>query len=235
MGIKLLGFMALIAAFLTGCGGSGGSSTTADPEAEATYQVTFQANWNNIDFPTNFPSNSHFSGLIGASHNSQVAFWQTGALATSGVQSVAETGSKSAFTSEINAAISNETAEYLISGDGVGNGTGSAKLLVGLNQSHSLVTLISMVAPSPDWIIGVNGLDLYDESLGDWNQQVTVDLKVYDAGTDSGATFAAANAATSPKETIQLLTSDAADTDFENGVQRASQQHIGTLTFTRQN
>lgn len=122
----------------------------------------------------------------------------------------------------------------MISG-GVSNGTGSVSIEFGVNSSHPLVSIISMVAPSPDWIVGVHDSNLYDDTLNEWKSQLTVELKVYDAGTDSGVSFSSSNAATNPKETIQLLSSQPADTDFEEGVQRASLQTIGVFTFTRQN
>lgn len=77
----------LVTIELVGCGGSGGSSdntTTADPDAEAIYQLTFQANWDNVEFPTNYPSNAHFSGLIGATHNDQKTFWAPSQLPQQG-------------------------------------------------------------------------------------------------------------------------------------------------------
>ena len=64
--------------------------------------------------------------------------------------------------------------------------------------------------------------------------ELVVELKTYDAGTDDGVSFTSGNADTSPKENITLLTSAASDTDFSNGVHRSSGQHIGTFTFKRQ-
>lgn len=220
---------------LTGCGGSssGGGTTSVPSGTDAVYRVTFQAAWTEQAFPTNFPGNAHFSGLIGGTHNSNVVFWQPGSLASSGIRSMAETGSKSALTNEVNAAISAGTAEYLVSGGGVSTGNGSVSHEFGLNQSHSQITLVSMVAPSPDWFVGVRGLDLYDSGSSSWVESRVVELKVYDAGTDSGVAFASGNAATNPAENIALLSSGESDTDFNLGVQRASQAVIGTFTFTR--
>ena len=44
------------------------------------------------------------------------------------------------------------------------------------------VTAVSMLAPSPDWFIGVSGLNLYEN--GKWVEQISIDLPVYDAGTE---------------------------------------------------
>ena len=55
------------------------------------------------------------------------------------------------------------------------------------------LTVISMVAPSPDWFSGVASLDLCNHNTGEWKDSITLDLKAYDAGTDRGMTFTAAD------------------------------------------
>ena len=65
------------------------------------------------------------------------------------------------------------------------------------------MTLVSMVAPSPDWFVGVDGLELFQNNQ--WRNNVVVDLLPYDAGTDSGATFTSADLVTSPHEPIAYL------------------------------
>jgi hypothetical protein len=61
-----------------------------------------------------------------------------------------------------------------------------------------------MVAPSPDWFVGVAGLSLLED--GAWVQERSVDLYPWDAGTDSGATYRAADRVTAPPQPIQRLT-----------------------------
>ena len=53
------------------------------------------------------------------------------------------------------------------------------------------LTVISMVAPSPDWFSGVASLDLCNHNTGEWKDSIKLDLKAYDAGTDRGMTFTA--------------------------------------------
>ena len=60
-----------------------------------------------------------------------------------------------------------------------------------------------MVAPSPDWFVGVSGLDL--RPGGTWVSSLTVDLFSYDAGTDSGPNFTSPNTDTNPQDPIALL------------------------------
>ena len=93
--------------------------------------------------------------------------------------------------------------------------------------SHPHVTLVSMLAPSPDWFVGVSGLSLLDED-GNWKENETVELRLYDAGTDDGATFNADNANSDPAEPISLLTSESGHTDFRNG-----EPAVGTFLFEK--
>ena len=54
-----------------------------------------------------------------------------------------------------------------------------------------------MVAPSPDWFLGVNSLSLLEE--GSWVDSVVIELFAYDAGTDSGAIYTSPDEATDPR------------------------------------
>lgn len=51
----------------------------------------------------------------------------------------------------------------------------------------SLIFLL-YIGPSPDWVVGVNGLNLCLKNCT-WIENLTVDLYPYDAGTDSGITY----------------------------------------------
>ena len=61
-----------------------------------------------------------------------------------------------------------------------------------------------MIAPSPDWFVGVHDLSLLVD--GNWVDELVIDLEAYDAGTDSGATYTSANQRTSPQASITRLT-----------------------------
>lgn len=56
-----------------------------------------------------------------------------------------------------------------------------------ITSAFPYVTLVSMVAPNPDWFVGVSGLLLI--ANGEWRNEVVVELSPWDAGTDSGATY----------------------------------------------
>ncbi|MDH3252456.1 MAG: spondin domain-containing protein [Ignavibacteria bacterium] len=189
-------------------------------QPDATYNVTFDATWSAGTHPTGFPAGvAHFSGLIGGTHNGSVSFWNPGQLASSGIQNMAETGSKSPLDTEIGSAITGGTAQNTLSGNGTSS-PGSASLDFDINTSHPLVTLVAMIAPSPDWFVGVYGLNLF--SNGNWID-TTVQLTPWDAGTDDGVTFTSGDSPSMPHVNISAITM----APF-NGT-----PPLGTFTFTR--
>ena len=70
---------------------------TPPPPLEPTqYELTFDATWSGDTHPIEFPSNPHFSGLIGAVHGPEAIIWSPGQLASAGMKNMAETGGKNA-------------------------------------------------------------------------------------------------------------------------------------------
>ena len=217
--------IAVIFAFLTfasGCSSPTGVLLRQSPVAS--YTVTFNSTWSATTHPVDFPSNAHFSGLIGATHSDRVVFWRPGQLASQGIQAMAELGSKSPLDVEIASAIGARTAQHVISGGGIGSSPGQVSLDFEISKTYSLVTLVSMIAPSPDWFVGVADLPLFRD--GRWVESLTVELRGWDAGTDDGTTYAAPNAPASPHVSIFPL---------EDGPFRVNGQvpALGTFTFVR--
>ena len=191
----------------------------------AVYQVTFTSTWSEQTHPYKYPSGvSHFSGLVGATHNATASLWQMGEVATSGIENMAETGGKSGLINEINASIDTGHAKNLVSGGGISSSPGEVSLTFEISQQHPLVTLVSMIAPSPDWFVGVSGMSLIEN--GQWVESLEVPLFAYDAGTDSGTSYTSPNSDTQPKADIQRI--EVLPFLVENEIPR-----IGTFTFTR--
>jgi hypothetical protein len=182
------------------------------------YEVTFDAAWS-MATHTNFPANAHFSDLVGGTHDGSVTFWQVGGSASAGMEEMAELGGTSTLSSEVNAKITTGQAYNVILGGGINPSPGSVSQTFEMHSAHPLVTLVSMIAPSPDWFVGVSDLPLFEN--GQWLSEVVVDLWPYDAGTDSGTDFTSANADTNPADPIALITGY----PFEND------PPLGTFTF----
>jgi len=218
---------------ISGCGSSG-DDTQSDTTGDVRYQVTFTTNWSSSNFPTNYPGNAHWSPLVGTVHNQQVVFWApNNQPATSGIESMAETGKTSAFDTEIQTAKSAGYSQGRIQASSIGSGSGSTSIEFSTSDTYPLLTLTSMIAPSPDWFVGVHSLALQD-AQGQWIETQTINLELYDAGTDDGVQFNSANSDTSSQSLpITLLSSERVDTDFENGKHASSGKYVGTLLIEK--
>lgn len=189
------------AIFLFSC-----EETTQDQnevDETAQYQLTFESTWSATTHPDNFPGRPHFSGLIGASHNGQLTFWEEGQLASSGIKDMAERGQKDSLINEINPYIQSGEANEILSGGGISSSPGSALMTFQMKQAYPLVTIVSMLAPSPDWFVGVSSLNLTADGM--WEDSLTIDLYAYDAGTDSGEDYASDNIVTNPPENVSMI------------------------------
>lgn len=68
------------------------------------------------------------------------------------------------------------------------NVTGKTFAVFRVDPNHHLVSFVSMIDPSPDWFLGVAGLELCLPNCS-WIENKVLDLYPWDAGTDSGATY----------------------------------------------
>ena len=121
-----INFTGMIQKFLVCCAaGSCLLVSIVMAQGTATYDLTFTATWTSSTHPTDFPSNPHFSGMIGGTHNSAVSFWDTGAIASDGIKQMAETWRQgTSLRNEINQAISALNAGGIVEGS-VMNSPGS--------------------------------------------------------------------------------------------------------------
>ena len=89
--------------------------------------------------------------------------------------------------------------------DGTVPSPGEKIIEITVKDRYSMVSLISVLAPSPDWFVGIDSLDLCG-SDGMWRDDVMMDLKPWDAGTDSGENFNSDNMKTMPYDLISRIT-----------------------------
>ncbi|MEM7206546.1 MAG: spondin domain-containing protein [Pseudomonadota bacterium] len=212
----------LFALIAAGCGGSSDNSADNDsdtdgdsdssscdaPSGSACYVVVFEGLWTQESHPDNFPSNAHFSPLIGLTHKTPDIMWahDGSAIATDGIEVMAETGATGVLRAEIANYIDAGDALAEISASGIG-ATGSTSREFVVAETHSLVSLTSMLAPSPDWFVGVRNIDLRDND--GWIDSITLQLdRVYDSGTDNGPTFTSTNIDATPHLPIGLVSDE---------------------------
>jgi len=212
--------------FLGACNNNENEAVMSPNSTTAKYKVTFNATWSSTTHPTDFPSNAnpHFSSLVGMTHNDQVKLFEQGTLATTGIKNMAETGSTSALRNEIEVWINGSTAGVVISGTPTSSSPDQATAEFTITQQYPLASLVTMIAPSPDWFVGVSGVNLFEN--GAWVSSKTIEVGTYDSGTDSGPTYRSANEVTSPQENIMKITTAPLAT---NG----KVENMGTITFER--
>lgn len=169
----------------------------------AIYDISVTTIWNSTDH-TSVPGSAHWSNLIGATHSTADEFVSLGTNATLGIKDVAERGDNTEITNEINAAISSGDADQLLQ-DGfspfAGNNSMAGYMNITVSESFPLITLVSMVAPSPDWFIAVNSLSLRSGNPAvnnGWKDTFTMDVFAYDAGTDDGTDYTSGDSPNAP-------------------------------------
>ncbi|XP_045479299.1 spondin-1 [Harmonia axyridis] len=185
----------------------------ADPEEccacdEATYNLIFEGIWSSKTHPKDYPTLlwlTHFSDVIGASHERNFSFWGEGMIASEGFRSLAEWGSVRLMETELRA--KSKYLRTIIKAAGLWypsvNTNTSARFKV--DRKHHLISLASMFGPTPDWVVGVSGLNLCLKNCT-WQENAVIDLYPYDAGVDSGITYMSPNAETVPRERIYRIT-----------------------------
>lgn len=169
----------------------------------ARYTVTVDLAWTEARHASDFPSNAHWSRLIAAVHSPRYSLFSDGNTASSGLALLATNGRVSVLEAELaEARRRNRVGEHIVL-PGLKKAVGRFSFDMQISERHSRVSFATMLAPSPDWFAGVNGVALKTEE--GWHPDVTVPLWVWDAGADSGSNFTAANDETQPRESIRLL------------------------------
>src|SRR5215204_4041247 len=153
----------------------------ADNFSEASYQLTFTGLWRSPQLAV--PPSAHFTFFSGMVHNNKGSLWQEGQLSSPGIEALAETGSQYPLFTEVDSMIAKKLAMAQINIPPCPP-AGSISRTVYFNSNFSYLSFASMIAPSPDWFIGVKNLNLYRNNQ--WLVDTTVQLYVYDAGTEDG-------------------------------------------------
>jgi hypothetical protein len=181
------------------------SAPAADTAAD--YEITVTGLWTAERFPLDYPkagllTGPHFSGVIGASHNGGFDLFRAGGQPTPGLERLSEEGKHSPLDAEIRTAIAAGTAGALFESDPIKDFGKTATSRVHVTSAFPDVSAVAMIAPSPDWFAGVSGVNLMVD--GTFVAEKTVDLYAYDSGGDAGATYAAADQDTSPKQATAI-------------------------------
>lgn len=174
-----------------------GARFLTEPEpTSARYRVSFVVEWGRTTHPATLPPNSHVSPAVVANHAAPGAVFAPGTTASPGIEAMAEVGSTGTLVGELS---SNPSVDSIQTGRRI-DGPGVDTFEFTVDQNARYVSLVSMLAPSPDWFVGAGDIELFVD--GRWVPAVDMVLGDYDAGTDSGTGFTSPNANTSPPQPI---------------------------------
>ncbi|HYU32598.1 MAG TPA: spondin domain-containing protein [Thermoanaerobaculia bacterium] len=238
---KLLAAMMLTVLGVSACKHEAPESETAgtpaaDTAAPATpqaapvkYRVEFTPLWTKANFPFEYPDTSlihkpHFSGLIGTAHNANYHIFAPGQMPTPGLERLSEEGKHDPLDSEINAAIASGNALALTESDPLKDFSQTATAEVTVDDAHPMVSLVAMIAPSPDWFAGVSDVDLKEN--GAWVDSKTVDVNPWDSGGDDGTTYLADDKDNDPKKPTTMNMS-------KHFLKDGKPMPVARITFTR--
>jgi Spondin_N len=194
--------------------------------SEAVYKVTFSGKWVAPQFP--IPVNAHFTPIIGMVHNATTFMFRPGSLASIGVERVAEDGNSFPLIAEIDSltALKKAVSNPILFFPGINS---SSTITIYCNSNYPLFSFMSMLAPTPDWFLGIHDFDLRKET--GWVTDSTVNVYSYDGGTEQGDVFDQNGLPTLPQQPVTVLTPANAMV-LANG--NSSIAPIGTVRFVRQ-
>lgn len=179
-----------------------------EPEAiEATYRLTFNANFTPGSHPNDYPAEAAFGPLFGIAHSPNAVVYREGQLASNGFKSYVETGDLSLLTEELTPTDDGSTNDIVVSIATANDisATSSSSVTVTVTPSSGRISFLARLSPSPDWFVGVDSFNL----LGSDNlliEDATIELFPFDAGVDAGTMY---NSEASPNsETITPITGD---------------------------
>ncbi|VVC28842.1 Hypothetical protein CINCED_3A000467 [Cinara cedri] len=176
---------------------------------EAKFELTFEGLWSRHTHPKDYPDDNwqtRFSDVIGASHTIDYRFWEQDQVASDGMNFIALSGATSTLESELKS--KSDKIRTIIKARGISypNVTGKTFAVFRVDQEHHLISVVSFMYPSPDWFVGISGLELCLPNCN-WITNKTINLYPWDAGIESGVTYNSTDMLQVPRMTIQRVLS----------------------------
>ncbi len=229
--MKHILYINLLIIFFLSCAENDGSfkDTSNLPEltpvTTAQYSVVFNSNWNNIDFPTDYPVSPSFSSTILMTHNYKATLFFPGEIASAGIKRMAIDGDNTLLINELNAYQTKGNANWYDMG--IQNPVAvNTTFILSINSTQPLVSLCMKMKPSPNWFLGFSNFSLL-QTDGTWNATVTLPVVVYDNDgfTQLNTTYATVH--------VPNLTGVLTKISPTTLVPATAGMVIGTVTFTK--
>lgn len=196
----------------------GAASTGMGCAGTALYNVTFTNFLTNDNFGDSIPEGGLvFSPLAGVSHSNRISFLTVRGFATQTVEEIAETGNNEPFLTRARRLRRQGQPIFTVRGaDGPTMPGGKTTLQLRVTCDNPFITVLGMIAPSPDWIVQINNENLVDPMTGKFIETESDNLIAYDGGVDDGREFtppmdASLDLPTEPRKNIAPLVEDETD------------------------
>ncbi len=199
------------------------SCTKDEPQFEVEYEVRLQSLWSVDSHPVDYPATAALGPFVAFSHKLGTDAFTPGLICTEGIRLMAEINDVTTLEEEVDAFRGGDRALDRDRGISV-SFLRTSVVRLGFSEKHNLLTLIAKISPSPDWFVAAKDVELY--SGGVWADSLVVYPEAYDAGTDRGQTFVAADIPANPKDAIQVIKSQPL---ADNGVVAP----LGSITLVR--
>ena len=157
-------------------------NTVCQETSVATYRVTFVGTWTAGCHPDYYRTSAHWSPLTGVSHDPSYEVWNGCMYNVSpGVERVSRFGSTGTIESEYTAQGSKVFDR--LRGNSIFPGAGMTARNLRVDANHSYVSVLTMLAPSADRMMGVSRLQLCEGSC--WKDRVKVCGELFSTATAS--------------------------------------------------
>ncbi|KAL7674029.1 hypothetical protein ACOME3_000313 [Neoechinorhynchus agilis] len=180
----------------------------------ALYEISFKGLWSKVTHPKDWPPESllHWGDFVGAVHSYGYHVWKIGGYSSEGMKQMALYGSGSVLEQEIMNHSSFGYIRDMISMKGLWTTAlyDEAKTTFSTSSSHPLLSLATMIGPSPDWFTGIDSVDLCASNCT-WIRSQSILLQPIDAGVDDGLTYVGNKRPTTPRAAIKMITSSNPD------------------------
>lgn len=185
------------------------------------YRVEVNCTWDSLS-PGWPDRNAHFSWMGGGIHTADVKFWEVGTLASPGIDRMSVNGVTTLLATEVEAQIALGNAlsviqeQHWFCPDGIIHPScGELSFEITVSQQFPLVTMASMLGPSPDWFIGMESLSTVDTN-GVFIPRIIHELYPYDAGILSDNSVleedcCAREPLSVPQQNIHLITEESGE------------------------
>lgn len=180
-------------------------SAAAECKGLAHYRVTLEGTWTPESANAPVPEDAYFGPAFATIHSDRISLYQRWERVTPGVQFLIETGATSIVENDAGALVATREIKDTAKGTRLGPQEQHSLHLIADEAFHRL-SLAAMLAPSPDWFVGLSGFELCQD--GQWVEGHAQALTAYDAGTDAGKAFGAADDPMSPQGVVEFLSAN---------------------------